>query len=182
MTTITDQSPVQYDAELTASTDIVNIGVGIIGIATAWFVSLSGQKPCGGNSQEKFYTKRSSGASDSSPFEQNRLLNPLPTKSALDRLRSVLDSRLPILKDVAITQSWSRMIDATPDAIPVMDAAPDLNGLFIASGFSDHGFGPGLATGKIMALVQSNNVEYDLSRFRFSRFNDASALKLGPSI
>ena len=75
------------------------------------------------------------------------------------------------------------MIDSTPDAVPVMDPAPDVNGLVIASGSSGHGFGIGLAAGKIMAdLVQNNNVEYDLSRFRFSRFCDASALKLGPSI
>ena len=75
------------------------------------------------------------------------------------------------------------MIDATPDAVPVMDAAPDVNRLFIASGFSGHGLGTGPAAGKIMAdLVQNNNVEYDLSRFRFSRFSDGSALKLGPSI
>ncbi len=37
--------------------------------------------------------------------------------------------------------------------------------------------------GKIMAnLVQNNNIEYDLSRFRFSRFSDGSTLKPGPSI
>lgn len=52
------------------------------------------------------------------------------------------------------------MIDATPDAVPVMDSSDEVKGLFIATGFSGH----------------------DLSRFRFSRFSDGSTLKLGPSI
>jgi glycine/D-amino acid oxidase-like deaminating enzyme len=136
-----------------------------------------------GSSQEKFHPRGSWHASGISPFEQNRVLNPLPTQKALDRLRWLVNTRLPVLKDVAITQSWAGMIDATPDAVPVMDAAPGLEGLYIASGFSGHGFGIGPACGKIMAdMVQNNNIEYDLSRFRFSRFSDGSRLKPGPSI
>ncbi len=136
-----------------------------------------------GSSQEKFDARRCWTASQTSPYEQNRVLNPLPTQKALNRLRSVVNARLPILKDVAIRQSWAGMIDATPDAIPVMDAAPDIGGLYIASGFSGHGFGIGPACGKIVAdLVQNNSIEYDLSRFRFSRFSDGSNLLLGPSI
>ena len=136
-----------------------------------------------GSSQEKYYYGRTWRDSDISPFEKNRVLNPEPSNRTLMRFRSVLDNRLPVLKNVAIRQSWAGMIDATPDAVPVMDAAPDVKGLFIASGFSGHGFGIGPAAGKIMAdLVQNNNVEYDLSRFRFSRFSDGSKLKVGPSI
>jgi glycine/D-amino acid oxidase-like deaminating enzyme len=136
-----------------------------------------------GSSQEKFDGRGSWTAAETSPYEKNRELNPQPTQKALSRLRSVVNTRLPVLKDVAITQSWAGMIDATPDAVPVMDAAPGLDGLYIASGFSGHGFGIGPACGKIMAhLIQNNNIEYDLSRFRFSRVSDGSALKLGPSI
>ena len=111
------------------------------------------------------------------------MLNPTPTIKTLALLRKVLDERLPIMREVAITQSWSGMIDATPDAVPVMDSVDGLDGLFVATGFSGHGFGLGPAAGKIMAgLVQNNRVEHDLSRFRFSRFSDGSRLKLGPSI
>jgi glycine/D-amino acid oxidase-like deaminating enzyme len=75
------------------------------------------------------------------------------------------------------------MIDTTPDAVPVMDSSDDVKGLFIATGFSGHGFGIGPAAGKIMAaLIQGNDRGHDLSRFRFSRFSDSSPLKLGPSI
>ena len=133
--------------------------------------------------QNQYYSGRSWGDSDISPFETNRVLDPTPSNTAISRLRSVLDKRLPILKNIGFNQSWAGMIDSTPDAVPVMDAVPGLKGLFVASGFSGHGFGLGLAAGKVMAnLVQNNPIEYDLSRFRFSRFSDGSALKIGPSI
>jgi glycine/D-amino acid oxidase-like deaminating enzyme len=98
-------------------------------------------------------------------------------------MKKVMNDRLPELSNIAIIQSWGGMIDATPDAVPVMDSSDTVKGLFIATGFSGHGFGIGPAAGKIMAaLIQGNDSGHDLSRFRFSRFSDGSILKLGPSI
>jgi len=60
---------------------------------------------------------------------------------------------------------------------------PGFNGLWLASGFSGHGFGIGPAAGRIMAdLIQGRTVEHDLTRFRFDRFTDGSAIELGPLI
>jgi glycine/D-amino acid oxidase-like deaminating enzyme len=137
----------------------------------------------GGNSQEQFYGKRTWQAEEISPFENNRALSPVPAVKTIQRLRSILARQLPVLKDIEIVESWAGMIDATPDVVPVMDKVSDINGLHIASGFSGHGFGIGPAAGKIMAsLVENKGVEYDLSRFRLSRFSDGSTLKLGPLI
>ncbi|MDH5355211.1 MAG: FAD-binding oxidoreductase [Gammaproteobacteria bacterium] len=113
----------------------------------------------------------------------NRVLNPQPTTAALKRMRNRLDQVLPAMRGIPIVESWAGMIDATPDAVPVMDAVDSLDGLFIATGFSGHGFGIGPAAGKIMSgQIQGHTSEHDLSRFRFSRFNDGSELRLGPSI
>lgn len=98
-------------------------------------------------------------------------------------MKKVWRDRIPELTNTAIVQSWGGMIDATPDAVPVMDDCDDIKGLFIATGFSGHGFGIGPAAGKIMAeTIQGNASGYDLSRFRFSRFSDGSQLKPGLSI
>ncbi|MFV2031781.1 MAG: NAD(P)/FAD-dependent oxidoreductase, partial [Gammaproteobacteria bacterium] len=132
---------------------------------------------------EQFFPQSRWSEEDISPFEKYRVLNPVPTAKTQARLRKVLDDRLPVMREVGITESWSGMIDATPDAVPVMDRVDGFEGLFVATGFSGHGFGLGPAAGRIMAdLVQNNRVEHDLSRFRFSRFSDGSRLKLGPSI
>ena len=137
----------------------------------------------GSDWKERFLTSRHWTKDGATPFEKHRILNPIPTHRSLQRMKKILSDRLPELSNTAIIQSWSGMIDATPDAVPVMDSSDDLKGLFIATGFSGHGFGIGPAAGKIMAaLIQGNTSGHDLSRFRFSRFSDGSALKLGPSI
>ena len=75
------------------------------------------------------------------------------------------------------------MIDAPPDFVPVMDAIPDYPGLYLATGFSGHGFGIGPGAGRVMArLVQGKPAEHDLTRFRFSRFSDGSPVIPGPSM
>ena len=133
--------------------------------------------------KERFLSPRKWTKDDITIFENNRVLNPVPSHYSLQRMKKVLNDRLPELSNIAIIQSWGGMIDATPDAVPVMDSSHTVKGLFIATGFSGHGFGIGPAAGKIMAaLIQGNDSGHDLSRFRLSRFSDGSILKLGPSI
>jgi glycine/D-amino acid oxidase-like deaminating enzyme len=84
---------------------------------------------------------------------------------------------------VPFAESWAGMMDATPDVVPVMDQVPDCEGLFIATGFSGHGFGIGPGAGGVMAdMVTGETARYDLSRFRFSRFSDGSRIVPGPAI
>ncbi len=64
-----------------------------------------------------------------------------------------------------------------------MDQIESHPGLFLASGFSGHGFGIGPGAGKVMAkLVAGKTPGFDLSRFRFSRFSDGSKIVPGPAI
>jgi glycine/D-amino acid oxidase-like deaminating enzyme len=94
-----------------------------------------------------------------------------------------MSDRFPALADIPIVESWAGMIDTMPDTVPTMDAVPSFDGLWVASGFSGHGFGIGPAAGRIMAdLIQGRPVEHDLTRFRFDRFTDGSSIKPGPAI
>ena len=118
-----------------------------------------------------------------SPFERARVLNPPPSQPALRRMRSGLQRRVPALADVAFVEAWAGMIDVTPDVVPVLDAAPDVPGLFVATGLSGHGFGIGLGVGRVMAdMVCGRAPVHDLSRFRFSRFFDGSPMVPGPGL
>ncbi len=113
----------------------------------------------------------------------HRTLDPKPSASTKKLIRELMDDRLPMLKQTRIVEYWSGLIDALPDVVPVMDCASNLPGLWIATGFSGHGFGIGPAAGRIMAqLIQGNPVEHELQRFRLSRFSDGSKLVLGPAI
>ena len=116
-------------------------------------------------------------------FKRHRVLNPIPSAATVARIHARIGDRVPALAGVELLEAWSGMIDALPDVVPVLDRAPDTDGLFIATGFSGHGFGIGPAAGKIMAqLIQNQAPQYDLQRFRLSRFSDGSKLELGPAI
>ena len=63
------------------------------------------------------------------------------------------------------------LIDQTPDALPVLQAMTEPEGLVVAMGFSGHGFCLGPITGRIMAaLVQGDDPGLPLDPFRIERF------------
>ncbi len=114
------------------------------------------------------------------PFEHNRVLNPIPISAVRKRIKERLQARFGAMPNANISHAWAGLIDTTPDFVPILDETP-LQGLFLATGFSGHGFGIGPAAGKIMAnKMMGQAVEHDLSRFRFLRFADGSPYQLGP--
>jgi len=75
------------------------------------------------------------------------------------------------------------MIDVTPDVVPVMDEIAAYPGLYLATGFSGHGFGIGPGAGRVMAdMVMGRPAVHDLTRFKFSRFTDGSRMRPGPGL
>ncbi len=118
-----------------------------------------------------------------SNYTRHRVLGPQPRSKVVARIAALLADRVPAFAGVALAESWAGMIDALPDVVPVLDRAANLEGLWISTGFSGHGFGIGPGAGRVMAdLIQGNEPGHDLRRFRLSRFSDGSKLELGPSI
>jgi glycine/D-amino acid oxidase-like deaminating enzyme len=137
----------------------------------------------GRDATQQGWPKNTWNGDEVSPFESNRVLNPATSAKALRKMRKNLARRVPQLADVPFVESWAGMIDAMPDVVPVMDEIASCPGLFLATGFSGHGFGIGPGAGKVMAdLVTGQQPGYDLSRFRFSRFSDGSKMRPGPAI
>lgn len=110
-----------------------------------------------------------------SPFEQVRVLDPEPVSSVLEDAAAGLRSALPVFANMKIAERWAGLIDTTPDIVPVISALPQIEGLFLASGFSGHGFGIGPGAGKLMAdLVTGARAVVDPAPFRYSRYFDGS--------
>lgn len=108
-----------------------------------------------------------------SPFEVVRTLDPEPDRAILDDAFSAMKKALPALADVQIKERWAGMIDATPDAVPVMDEVESMPGFFLASGFSGHGFGIGPGAGQLMAdLITGATPCVDRASFRLSRLDE----------
>ncbi|SDQ90124.1 FAD-binding oxidoreductase [Pseudovibrio sp. Tun.PSC04-5.I4] len=135
------------------------------------------------NYPDSWAHRRSWTGDEVTPFEKCRVLNPAPNPRAIKRIQERLYDRFPQLRGLKFEETWAGMIDAMPDFVPIMDEVPTQQGVFIATGFSGHGFGIGPAAGRIMAdMLMGKPAGYDLTRFRYSRFSDGSKIELGPFI
>lgn len=115
------------------------------------------------------------GLDEISPFEQVRILDPAPVNSVLDEAAASLRYHFPAFRDMQIAERWAGAIDAMPDAVPVISAVEKLQGLFLCTGFSGHGFGLGPGAGKLMAeLITGETPCVDPAPFRYSRYFDGS--------
>jgi len=58
---------------------------------------------------------------------------------------------LPYLKNIRIVRQWSGLYEMSPDAQPILGKADNVEGVYIATGYSGHGFMFGPITGVLMA-------------------------------
>jgi len=78
---------------------------------------------------------------------------------------------LPPLKGIRVVRQWAGLYNMTPDRTPILGAVPEVPGLFLAVGFSGHGFMLAPMTGVLLAesilgLPASLPIEkMDLARF-----------------
>jgi sarcosine oxidase, subunit beta len=101
-----------------------------------------------------------------------------PTAGSVAQVVEKLTHVLPAFATCEVHAVWAGLLDLTPDALPVLDHAPSIDGLVAAMGFSGHGFGIGPVTGEIMAnLVQGRASGFDLEPFRFARFDSTAVLQ-----
>ena len=77
----------------------------------------------------------------------------------------------PSLKGLQMRRFWGGSIDLTPDALPVLDRLPEVEGVYVASGFSGHGFGIAPAVGHILYhLILGTASELAFQSFALERF------------
>lgn len=118
---------------------------------------------------------------DVTPFEHCRILDPEPSRKVLRASWASAAKGFPALQNAELVQSWAGMIDVTPDAIPVISGVDAVPGLYIATGFSGHGFGIGPGAGQLVAdLVLGATPCVDPAAFRLSRFSDGSKVRPDP--
>jgi glycine/D-amino acid oxidase-like deaminating enzyme len=82
-----------------------------------------------------------------------------------------LNELFPHLGGIALERGWAGRLDLTPDAIPILERPAQVPGLFIAAGFSGHGFALGPSLGKqFCEWITDGRPSLDLAPFRLSRF------------
>ncbi|MCW3475384.1 NAD(P)/FAD-dependent oxidoreductase [Limobrevibacterium gyesilva] len=124
---------------------------------------------------EEWRIPRSWSLDQTTPFEQVRVLDPMPVEKTLAEARENLGRAFPAFRQMQIAESWGGLIDVTPDAVPVISPVATLPGFFLATGFSGHGFGIGPGAGKLAAdLVAGDTPAVDPHPYRYARFVDGS--------
>ena len=77
----------------------------------------------------------------------------------------------PALSDAKIVRAWGGEIDVCQDKIPVISPLEEVPGLYIACGFSGHGFGIAPGAGYNMAeLMTDGTPSVEMKEFRYDRF------------
>jgi glycine/D-amino acid oxidase-like deaminating enzyme len=108
---------------------------------------------------------------ETTPFEQIRVLDPEPHAGILEEAKVNLVAAFPAFAGLRVAGSWAGLVDAMPDAVPVIGEVPRLPGFYLASGFSGHGFGIGPGAGRLVAdLVTGASPIVDPSPYRLERF------------
>jgi sarcosine oxidase subunit beta len=90
----------------------------------------------------------------------------------LRHVHEVIDELLPALSGTELPTLVSGVYDVTPDSQPIVDAVGPDEGLFVAAGFSGHGFMLAPAIGRRVAdLVLGQHPDPDLASFALARFS-----------
>ncbi|MBT9385385.1 FAD-binding oxidoreductase [Pseudooceanicola sp. CBS1P-1] len=108
-----------------------------------------------------------------SPFEEDhaRVYDPPADPKLVEGGMAAFRAAYPVLEGTGVAESWGGVIDATPDMVPVIGPVPRHDGLFVASGFSGHGFAIGPGAGWLIAqMVAGEETDIPVQDFRFQRF------------
>ena len=85
----------------------------------------------------------------------------------------------PPLAEAGIRSRWAGLYEMTPDRNPIVGPGP-VDGLWIAAGFSGHGFQHGPIVGKVIAeLVTGAAPSVDVSPLSLSRFGTGDLAREG---
>ncbi|HKM77096.1 MAG TPA: FAD-binding oxidoreductase [Candidatus Bathyarchaeia archaeon] len=95
------------------------------------------------------------------------------------RLARKLRHRYPAMSSAINRGGYSGPYDVSPDGHPILDAAPGVKDLYMALGFSGHGFRFSPVTGRLMAefIMNGRTEGIDIREFRLSRFDEGKPIQ-----
>ena len=87
-----------------------------------------------------------------------------------------LSKRVPGIEEGQLAHGYAGLYTTTPDLHPVIDRVDGIEGLYICTGFSGHGFKLAPAVGVCVAeMIMDGEASFiDMSPLRMSRFSDGS--------
>lgn len=100
----------------------------------------------------------------------------------LDEMTKTITRILPPLKNVRMLRQWAGLYNITPDRQPILGPVDEVEGLYLAVGFSGHGFMFGPATGVLLAeSILGEQTTLPIDMLDIKRF-DKGELIFEPSV
>ncbi len=107
-----------------------------------------------------------------SPSERPSFATTVDERFIADELFPTAVRVFPPLEEAGVQSSWVGLYEMTPDRHPIVGEVPAVDGLFLATGFSGHGFQHAPVIGKILAemIVEAEAKTVDVSPLSIERF------------
>ena len=100
----------------------------------------------------------------------------------LDEMARSITELLPPIGRLRVIRQWAGLYNITPDRQPILGTVNNLEGLYLAVGFSGHGFMFGPMTGLLMSeQILGEKPTIDISKLSMDRF-DKHELVFEPSV
>jgi sarcosine oxidase subunit beta len=114
------------------------------------------------------------GGTDEKPSFDTRVDEPFIAEEDLPTAVRVF----PPLEDADLRYTWAGLYEMTPDRHPIIGEAPNMAGLWLANGFSGHGFQHAPVVGKVLAelIVEGRAATVDVASLGLERFSRGEAV------
>ncbi len=112
------------------------------------------------------------------PVQRDSLKQTPDADAAAEALTS-LARRMPEMEEAGWDGGWDGLFTVTPDWHPVLDRVPGFENVYVAAGFSGHGFKLSPAIGRALAelIVHGASTSIDISQLRFTRFAEGKTVE-----
>lgn len=100
----------------------------------------------------------------------------------VEEMAKTIDTILPTISQLRVIRQWAGLYNMTPDKQPIYEKSEEVEGFYIAVGFSGHGFMFGPITGIVMSeMILGEKPTIDVSMLNLNRFKTGRLL-LEPSV
>ncbi|MBM7613746.1 NAD(P)/FAD-dependent oxidoreductase [Alkaliphilus hydrothermalis] len=95
----------------------------------------------------------------------------------LEEMAKTITKVLPPLRDLRFLRQWAGLYNMSPDRQPIYGAVDEVEGFYVAAGFSGHGFMLAPATGVLMAeLILGEDTTLPIDMLHVNRFEQGKLI------
>lgn len=95
----------------------------------------------------------------------------------LDEMAKTITHILPPLKNIRVLRQWAGLYNMSPDRQPIYGPVDEVEGFYVAAGFSGHGFMFGPSTGVIMSeYILGEEMSLPVDALTLNRFKEGKLI------